>query len=226
MTTPSNTTPGLIVGVTGHRPNRLALDAGEIARRLRWTLAALRAGTDGTRLTAVSAIAEGADRLFAQAALDLGYGLTALLPFASADYETTFSDAGTTPAYHALKSRADEVVELPGRLADTKSAYETVGAETVARSDCLVAVWDGGDAAGRGGTPDIMSLAVRRGLPVIWIDAANARLPCLIRAPHAHGARDMPVATLATLAARARPATRRQLAKLARGLVGDAGQQR
>ena len=54
--------------------------------RMRWVLAALRSGSRGGARIAVSPLAEGSDRIFARAALELGYRLEALLPFESADY--------------------------------------------------------------------------------------------------------------------------------------------
>ncbi|MBU1210087.1 MAG: hypothetical protein KJ587_02300 [Alphaproteobacteria bacterium] len=208
----------LTVGVSGHRPNRMHIGEAAVARRLWLVLAALRSGARGAKRVAMSALAEGSDRLFAEAALDLGYELRALLPFPSADYETTFGDQATPPHYRALLALAATVTELPGTLADSKAGYEAVGHATVAASDILVAIWDGKGAAGRGGTPEIIDHAVRAAKPVIWIDAARNRLPLLIAAPTAQGARDVP---LATLAARAKPLTRRRIARLAAGESGE-----
>lgn len=207
--------PRFTVGVTGHRPNRMAIGAARVARRLDDVLAALRAGAGAVRPTALSALAEGTDRLFAEAALARGFRLAVVLPFARADYEQTFSDAAETPAFRALLARAAEVSEMGGSLAATKAAYEAVGHATVARSDVLVAVWDGKGAAGRGGTPEIIAHALRQRKPVIWIDAARDRLPMLLRLPDAGGARDLP---LAALAARARPLSRRAIRRLGVGV--------
>lgn len=204
----------LRVAVTGHRPNRLHIGTGEVTRQIGWVLAALRKGAGGQGRVAVSALAEGADRIFAEAALASGFRLEVLLPFKSADYEKTFSDAGATADYRALLGRAHAVTEMPGTLADTKAAYEAAGHAAVAGAGIVVAVWDGQPAAGRGGTPEIVEHAVKRGVPVVWIDAARIRVPRLIALPTAHGPRDIP---LDRLAARAEPLTKRRLAGLARG---------
>ena len=176
----------ITVGFTGHRPNRLHIGEARVAARLREVLAGLRDGAQARNaaepLIALSPLAEGSDRLFAEAALELGYGLRALLPFKSADYETTFSDATTTPVYRVLLARATQVNELPGSLSDTTAAYEAMGRAMVEASDILVAVWDGKPAAGRGGTPEIVEYAIERGRPVIWIDAATDRAPMRLRA--------------------------------------------
>lgn len=202
----------LTVAVTGHRPNRLHIGEHEAARRIAWVLSALRAGTRRRRRLAISSLAEGADRLFAELALARGYALHAALPFASRDYETTFADTATTPRYHSLLARAATVTEMPGTLAATKAAYEATGRASVDAAVILVAVWDGKPAAGRGGTPDIIEYALHLGKPVIWIDAARLRLPRLVTAPSAHGPAPIDLDKLAT---RAKVATRRKLATLA-----------
>ena len=201
------------VAVTGHRPNRMSIGADEISRRLQLVLSALRSGARGRRRIAISALAEGSDRIFARAALGLDYELHAALPFASTDYETTFSNPSETGCYRRLLKRATDVTELPGTLADTKSAYVAVGQAMVDAADVLVAVWDGAPGTGRGGTPDVIEQALRRGLPVIWIDAAQVRLPRLIVTPTANGPRHLP---LPVLAARSRPLSWRRIRQISK----------
>lgn len=210
----------LTVGVTGHRPNRLHVDEQVISRRIGRVLAAFRAGASNAgvpvaRLVALSALAEGSDRLFASAALTLGYQLQIVLPFTSTDYETTFADPTDTGRYRELLGKAANVRELPGTISDTKAAYETVGRATVAASDILVAVWDGEDAAGRGGTPEIIDHALRQAKPVIWIDAIRDHLPRLIFRPSPPTPR---IISLRKLAARSERVTRQKLTTLARAI--------
>ena len=205
----------LAVAITGHRPNRMQIGEAAVARRLRLVLAVLRKGArqaGSGRPVAISALAEGSDRLFAAAALDLGYELRALLPFPSAHYETTFGEAATTFVYRELLARAATTTELPGALADSKAAYEAVGRATVEAAHILVTVWDGKGAAGRGGTPEIVDYALARRMPVIWIDAARRRLPLLIAAPTASAAH---TTSLAVLAEGALPLTRKRMQALA-----------
>jgi hypothetical protein len=202
----------LTVGITGHRPNRIHIGEARVARRLHDVLAALKRRSDGAHCVAISALAEGADRLFAEAALDLGYRLEALLPFASRDYETTFSDDATLWNYRTLVLRAAHVAELPGSLSDTKAAYEAVGHAVVDRSSVTIAVWDGKPAAGRGGTPEMIEHALVHLKSVIWIDASCDRSPLLLQAPSTNAPMALP---LATLAARAKPLTRGAIDRLA-----------
>lgn len=213
----------LTVGVTGHRPNRLHIGPARVAKRLETVLTEIRrgaqlAGLAASRLKAVSAVAEGADRMFAEAALALGFRLEALLPFNRIDYETTFSDPATTPSYRDLLRRAEHIVELPSSLDDSKAAYEAVGRAIVDRSDIMVAIWDGKPAAGRGGSPEIIEYAVRHGKAVLWVDATRDRPPLLIELPTTHGPRQVP---LAQLAARARPVSRQRIQSIAFQLAGE-----
>ena len=207
----------ITVGITGHRPNRMHVGADEIARQLNLVLATIRSGAGrGVKLVALSALAEGSDRLFAEAALALGYRVEVILPFGSADYETTFEDAARIPQFRVLLRQAAKVTELPGKLEASTDAYEAVGQVTVSESDILLTVWDGQAAAGRGGTPEIIEHALKLGKPVVWIDAADVRLPRLIVYPTASESRPT---TLAMIASRAKPFTRRRLAALAASVV-------
>lgn len=176
----------MIIGFVGHRPNRLHIDAGRVQERLRQALDGIRVAfarrSATEELIALSALAEGSDRLFATCALDLGYLLRALLPFPPRDYERTFSDPATTSEFRALCARAVKVDELPGRLSDSKAAYEALGRELVGRSRLLVTVWDGEPAAGKGGTPEVVEHAVKLGRPVVWISSAIDRAPMLLTA--------------------------------------------
>lgn len=169
------------IGITGHRPNRLRLPGDVIERRIQEALLALvGTGLPRTRAgkhVAVSPLAEGADRIFAEAALALRLSLEVILPMPSDAYETTFADASDSPRYRALLRQSSSMRTLPGNLSDTKSAFEAVGRAVVVDSDALVAVWDGKGAAGRGGTPEVIAFALAQDRPVVWVDAASDRPP-------------------------------------------------
>lgn len=123
-------------------------------------------------------MAEGADRLAAEAVLRTPGGrLVAVMPFDRADYAGDFGPEGSPSRVHfdALLARADEVVQLPQR--ETRDAgYEQGGHYVVDEGDVLLAVWDGQDSQGRGGTAEIVARARERGKPVA-IDRAGNRRP-------------------------------------------------
>lgn len=202
----------LTVGITGHRPNRLRLGPESVKRRITDVLSAIK-GINGAApsFLAQSALAEGADRIFAEAALAQGFALRALLPFRNDDYLTTFDEKSATSSYRRLLAKAATVTELPGSLEEEKAAYEAVGRRIAETSDVLVAVWDGQPSQGRGGTPEIIEYAVGRGTPVVWVDAASARPPVLLIASEAGRPRAI---SLGSLSVRTEPLTERTLARL------------
>jgi hypothetical protein len=148
------------VGVTGHR------DLGGPTRRL--VTAAVAAELSAHRpLHGISALAEGADQIFAEQVLRARGGLTAVIP--SGEYATTFATAAGAARYRRLRARATEVIELPFRRPSDR-AYWAAGREVVCRCDLLLAVWDGGPSAGLGGTADVVAFARERGdrTTVVW----------------------------------------------------------
>src|SRR5260221_12639223 len=65
---------------------------------------------------------------------------------------------------------ASAVVELDGRRSEESDAYLAAGKLIVELCDVLVAVWDGEPAAGKGGTADVVAVALASGRPVIWLN--------------------------------------------------------
>jgi hypothetical protein len=196
------------VGIVGHRPNRLPKEADKLdalRRMLRSVLAAVRAAVHGHAarpaaetqfsaaapvLRAVSPLAEGTDRMFADAALDLGYALCCPMPFAQAEFEKDFMppkamEAGSVARFRAILERAHTgaglaTFELDGDRAD-KDVYGVAGRVVLNQSDLLVVVWDGHEPAGKGGTVDTLRDAVKYHLPVLWIDALDPEAWQLLR---------------------------------------------
>jgi len=178
----------LAVGVTGHRPMRLPPNpktynkvVREIARVLHEIYREARVVQDRYKdyfveddrsLVLISALAEGADTIAAQAALKSGFILDAALPFPQAVYEDDF-DKETCKVFLELCSAARARLELPGRRGEghEDEAYQAVGLTIVGLSDILLGVWDGGPSAGKGGTTEILTAAAPLGIPIIHIDA-------------------------------------------------------
>jgi hypothetical protein len=167
--------PPLRVGVTGHRflaePQKLEAGVDDALRRL-------SAAYPGRRLVVLSALAEGADRLVARRALRLGGGLLALLPLTLADYQQDFATAESRAEFCGLLQRAEQVIQLPP-APSRDAAYAAVGSYTLEHCHVLMALWDGQEAQGQGGTGETVLAARRLGLPVAWIHAGNRR-PCTL----------------------------------------------
>lgn len=165
----------LVVGVTGHRPHRLAAaDLDMLRRQAGHVLAVLRGFAAGRAVRVLSPLAAGADQLVATVALDAGWELVCPLPFPRAEYAADFADQDALDTYQALLARAHEVIELAGSRAtpvQTDAAYAAVGAYTVAHAALLLAIWDGEPAHGPGGTAQVVALALAAGVPVIHLAA-------------------------------------------------------
>jgi hypothetical protein len=180
----------LRIGVTGQRPNRFGPEAQRlVAAKLDTVLQQiggaatalhLRYGEmfapEPPELRLVSALAEGADRVAAEAALKRAIPLDVILPFAPSVYAEDFVTAEAKAAFADLLGKAHACLVLPGtRSPDDPAvadrAYEAVGLMTLRQTDLIIAVWDGKDAAGRGGTGSIIQSALASGQPVLWFDA-------------------------------------------------------
>ena len=119
----------------------------------------------------ISALAEGSDRIVAEAGLAAGYDLEAVLPFNRTEYLRDFENSReSSEAIAALLGRAASVFEINGDPAVRPRAYETAGVVMLANIDVLIAIWDGDAADGVGGTSHVVDRAIADGVPVIWID--------------------------------------------------------
>jgi hypothetical protein len=135
----------------------------------------IEAAFPGRALVVVSALAEGADRLVAEAVLRRpGARLRVVLPMAQSEYVADFATPESRDEFLALLARAYELVELPAR-ATRDEAYAAANDRILDGVDVLVAVWDGADAQGRGGTAEVVARARSRHLPLAWIHAGNRR---------------------------------------------------
>jgi hypothetical protein len=123
----------------------------------------------------VSALAEGSDRIVAEAGLAAGYTLEAVLPFARAEYARDFAAPESLAAFQQLLETAAAVFELDGAVDERTRAYQAAGFVMLANIDLLIAIWDGEDAAGEGGTAQTVSRAITDGIPVIRLDPKAPR---------------------------------------------------
>jgi hypothetical protein len=131
-------------------------------------------------LVLVSALAEGADRVAAEAGLAADYSLEAVLPFAKAEYLLDFESAESRAAFESLLGRATSVMELDGGRKQANRAYEAAGLVTLANCDLLIAIWDQNEAAGVGGTALVVDRAVNDGIPVVLINPAQPERASLL----------------------------------------------
>jgi hypothetical protein len=162
------------IGVTGHRQ----LDAPDevarvVDRAIDDVLAAFGADVS---LVVVSSLAEGADRLVAREVLARpGAQLEAILPLAIDEYARDFDTPESQDEYHALLDRAASVRVVPTDVAAPREqAYEAAGMVMLDRSDVVLALWDGEESRGRGGTAEMVRIARDRGRRVVVIPVSRA----------------------------------------------------
>ena len=123
----------------------------------------------------ISSLAEGADRLVAEAILDRpGSLLEVPLPLSRDDYQADFKSDESKAAFAKLYGQASLVTRAPC-FESRDSAYEWAGLAMVGRSDIVIAVWDGLPSRGVGGSADIVKLARRYGRPVVHIPAGSGQ---------------------------------------------------
>ncbi len=220
----------LTVGIIGHRPDRLPDDRAKIAiietavaDVLDKIYSALRIAhdkyadkpgypgvytVDRPLISLASALAEGADRIAANAAVaHRDYILDVPLPFLKEEYEKDFrpqKERGGRPVNETEEEKrsrksieefrrltdpgvARSVLELPGTRknaddpndAEAARAYEAAGLTILGQSDILLTIWDGGISRGRGGTPEMLNAAARLGMPIIHVDAKGEKETCI-----------------------------------------------
>lgn len=189
-TAPGLPTLTLNLAVTGHRWDRLdpgdataiRASATTLLNRVRSELAARaerwsrrltgHEGPGASRVRVLSALAEGADRLVAQAGLDLGMELQVILPFPQPIYEEDFNTPASRAEFAQLLTRAGVVQTLLDHR-PAESAYVPVQQALLRHADLLVAIWDGEGSRGPGGTVEIMRDSATRGIPVVVIAARS-----------------------------------------------------
>ena len=173
----------LSVGVTGHRKEALPAEACvSLEQRVRSALSLLVEGAAAVRaqeaafyadtppeLLFISPLADGADQIAARVAVDLGFKLHVVLPFPAVSYRRELADDESRKMFDELLAKASCVLELPGEHEQPIDAYVMTGRSTIAHCDLLLAIWDGLPPRGRGGTGEVVELAVVNGTPVVHV---------------------------------------------------------
>ena len=157
------------IGVTGHS-NLPAATAELVLGELREALAPY-AGED---LLGVTCLADGADQIFARVIVSLGGRYDVILP--APDYRERVVKPHNLPEFDALIAQAAEVHYMPFESSG-REAYMAASEALVARSERLVAVWDGQPSGGLGGTADVVAHAREADVPVevVWPSGARRR---------------------------------------------------
>jgi hypothetical protein len=183
--------PVLVLGVTGHRPDKLDVAHPGLRAACLRVLDHLRSAYPDASFEVLSPLAEGADRLVARLAMErLGARLLVPLPMPPELYAEDFGAAGVSvqaslEELRALLARAERVFELPlvggseaalagpGGAEGRGAQYALAGACVVEGARELIAVWDGRATGHTGGTGEIVRWWTE-GLPREFRDVAGA----------------------------------------------------
>lgn len=181
---PAGSEKTIRIAVTGHRkiadPEKVIASLNHALR----LLDAMHAGLKH-RYVVVSPLAEGADRMVAGGVLKwLGTAevgapqLEVVLPFPEQQYFATFNDRDRQESIQEFESfrREAEKVTVLENAGSRLDGYEGLGRYLVEHCDVLVAIWDGDQARGRGGTAEVVDRAQHAGVPTIWINSRTAEV--------------------------------------------------
>ena len=149
----------IVIGVTGHRD----LHADQIPRMrkiIREELEKLSAMVHHSPLVMLNSLAEGADQLCAEVALQMGIPLIAALPLQADDYSKDFSDAAQTTFFDQCAAAAQVFVVPPIEEFESLTrpfSYRQAGIYIANHCHVLVALWDGTPAIPGGcGTAEVV----------------------------------------------------------------------
>lgn len=156
----------LVIGITGHRDLK-ADEIPGIRERVRELFLDLQERYPTRKLRLLSPLAEGADRLAANVAVELGMELSVVMPMPIGVYHTEFSSAESVSEFDGLYAGAHDVFELPiarngsiesiskpGRARDLQ--YAQCGVFLSAHCHILLALWDGKMSGQLGGTAQVV----------------------------------------------------------------------
>lgn len=157
--------PEFVISVTGHR-DIAESDVSTLRQQLETVFQELRSRFDHLPIRLVTGLAEGADTIATEVALEAGLAVTAVLPMPLESYAQDFTGEALEKFRKLLEHDDVKVLELPvcdGRpesdLSDSAARdaqYALLRDYIIRRSNLLVALWDGTDNGLPGGTSDVV----------------------------------------------------------------------
>ena len=198
----------LIVAVCGHR-DLVPEDIPQIRVKLRQALELVERSARRVPLILLTGLAEGADQLVAEEALDRQWNVTAALPMPLADYLEDFAEGATRDAFLRIQRRCRQTVEMPW-IAPTQhdhdidserdQQYRNQGIFLVRHAQLVIALWDGQPQAtdATSGTAYVVDLCRNGPPPVEGEILASPETTSLIQIPVRRRAQPATLATPAT----------------------------
>lgn len=156
----------LVIAVTGHR-DLVDDELTPLRKAVRDFLTDLRDRYPDRRLQLLTPLAEGADQLAADVALELALDVIAVLPMKIQSYRVDFQTESSLRGFESRLAQVSEVLELaPAEGTTTRSSsqsctdrdaqYAQLGVFLAAHCHLLLAIWDGKPSDHIGGTSDVV----------------------------------------------------------------------
>jgi hypothetical protein len=156
------TSTPLCVAVTGHR-TLSAEHAPAVTERVNQALTDIQSLVPHTTIRIVSGLAEGADRVVAQAGLDLGMEVEVVVAAPLGQYRSRFTAASRDDFDAFLRLPGVALTEVSedddtagGSVGKEAAPYVAVGRYLASRANLLFALWDGSLTGLAGGTADVL----------------------------------------------------------------------
>lgn len=160
----------IILGITGHRD--IPRDDYDIIKnKIKETISELKKAYPNTPLILLTPLAEGGDRIAAIAANESEIEYIAPLPMPLEDYTKDFEEKASLEEFNSLLNGASSYYVLPndGQVERSK-LYEQVGVYIAKHCHILIALWDGMESSGQGGTAEIVEYKLK-GIPYEYIES-------------------------------------------------------
>ena len=158
----------LVIGITGKRKlsaEQIKAVTPLVDQAIKNIISAETADTQiPPEVIGITPLAEGADTLFANRMIALGYRLKSFLPFEKAEYLKDFTASAYRDEFEKLyKAIPQDYKSEIGSLkeADRNELYLRVGQRIAGESDYMIAIWDEKPANGKGGTADVVKYAMQ-----------------------------------------------------------------
>ena len=153
----------IVVSTTGHRdiPDQ---DIHRLESVIVGELRSIAEAHPNSPLLLLTGLAEGADRLVARCAVKSGWRLGAVLPLEQSDYETDFANDASREEFRALLDQSAWIRMVNADALPRPACYRIQGEWLAHYSQKLLALWDGKEGNGEGGTAEVVHLFLN-GLP-------------------------------------------------------------
>lgn len=175
----------LVIAVTGHR-ELLEAEVGRIQDRVRTLLQELAEAYPSRKICIMSPLAEGADSLVAEIAIELSLDLIVPLPKPVDAYLDDFRSDAARLRFKELSNKAADIFELPIELPrcpegieptlwEADYPYAQLGTYLSSHCHILLALWDGNSTQHLGGTAQVVKFHQDNVMPGITRKTVNSQ---------------------------------------------------